>query len=71
VPDAGVQDGGDVAGSDQVPFGDRLGQDTGGVQAGQFGGAQGAPGWFLGCTQFRVTGCRHAWTIDGRRLPRN
>jgi hypothetical protein len=28
-------------------------------------------GWFLGCTQFRVTGCRHAWTIDGRRLPRN
>jgi hypothetical protein len=27
-------------------------------------------GWFLGCTQFRVTGCRGAWTIDGRRLPR-
>ena len=20
-------------------------------------------GWFLGCTQLRVTGCRHAWTI--------
>ena len=43
VPDAGVDDGGDVAGSGQVPFGDRVGQDTGGVQAGQFGGAQGAP----------------------------
>ena len=43
VPDAGVEDGGDVAGSGQVPFGDRVGQDTGGVQAGQFGGAQGAP----------------------------
>ena len=43
VADAGVEDGGDVAGSGQVPFGDRLGQDTGGVQAGQFGGAQGAP----------------------------
>jgi hypothetical protein len=28
-------------------------------------------GWFLGCTQFRVAGCRRAWTIDGRRLPRN
>jgi hypothetical protein len=26
-------------------------------------------GWVLGCTQFRVTGCRRAWTIDGRRLP--
>ena len=43
VPDAGVQDGGDVAGSGQVPFSDRLGQDTAGVQAGQFGAAQGAP----------------------------
>ena len=43
VPDAGVEDGGDVAGSGQVPFGDRVGQDAGGVQAGQFGGAQGAP----------------------------
>ena len=43
VPDAGVEDGGDVAGSGQVPFSDRLGQDTAGVQAGQFGGAQGAP----------------------------
>ena len=28
-------------------------------------------GWFPGCTQFRVTGCRHARTIDGRRLPGN
>ena len=43
VPDAGVDDGGDVAGSGQVSFGDRGGQDSGGVQAGQFGAAQGAP----------------------------
>jgi hypothetical protein len=43
VADAGVQDGGDVAGSGQVPLGDRPGQDLGGVQAGQLGGAQGAP----------------------------
>ena len=41
--DAGVDDGGDVAGSGQVPFGDRVGQDLAGVQAGQFGGAQGPP----------------------------
>ena len=34
---------GDVAGSGQVPFGDGLGEDAGGVQAGEFGGAQGAP----------------------------
>ena len=27
----------------QVPFADRVGQDLGGVQAGQFGAAQGAP----------------------------
>ena len=43
VAEAGVDDGRDVAGSGQVPFGDGLGQDAGGVQAGQFGGAQGAP----------------------------
>jgi hypothetical protein len=43
VPDAGVEDGGDVAGSGQVPFGDRVGEDTAGVQAGQFGAAQGPP----------------------------
>ena len=43
VADPGVDDGGDVAGSGQVPFGDRVGQDLGGVQAGQFGGAQGPP----------------------------
>ena len=43
VAEAGVDDGGDVAGSGQVPFGDRGGEDLGGVQAGQFGGAQGAP----------------------------
>ena len=43
VADAGVQDGGDVAGSGQVPFGDRPGQGLGGVQVGQFDSAQGAP----------------------------
>ena len=41
--DPGVQDGGQVAGSGQVPFADRVGEDLGGVQAGQFGGAQGPP----------------------------
>ena len=39
----GVDDGGDVAGAGQVPFGDRVGEDLGGVQAGQFGGVQGPP----------------------------
>ena len=43
LADAGVQDGGDVAGAGQVPFGDRVGQDLGGVLAGEFGGAQGPP----------------------------
>ena len=43
VAEAGVEDGGDVAGSGQVPFGDRVGQDLAGVQAGEFGGAQGPP----------------------------
>ena len=43
VPDPGVQDGGQVAGPGQVPFADRVGEDLGGVQAGQFGAAQGAP----------------------------
>ena len=43
VADPGVEDGGQVAGSGQVPLADRVGQDLGGVQAGQFGGAQGAP----------------------------
>ena len=43
VPDPGVDDGGHVAGAGQVPFGDGVGQDLRGVQAGQFGGAQGAP----------------------------
>ena len=33
----------DVAGSGQVPFGDRGGQDLARVQAGQLGGAQGPP----------------------------
>jgi hypothetical protein len=40
---AGVEDGGDVAGAGQVPFGDRVGENLGGVQAGEFGGVQGAP----------------------------
>ena len=43
VPDPGVDDAGHVAGPGQVPFGDGLGQDLPGVQAGQFGAAQGAP----------------------------
>ena len=43
MPDAGVQDGGDVMGSGQIPFSDRVGQDSGGIEAGQFGAAQGAP----------------------------
>ena len=43
VPDPGVDDAGHVAGAGQVPFGDRVGQDLCGVQAGQFGAAQGAP----------------------------
>ena len=28
-------------------------------------------GDFLGCTAFRTHGCRYAWTINGRRLPKN
>ena len=43
VAEALVDDGGHVAGSGQVPFGDRGGQDLPGVQAGQLGGAHGAP----------------------------
>ena len=43
VPDPGVDDAGHVAGAGQVPLADRLGQDLPGVQAGQFGAAQGAP----------------------------
>src|SRR5205085_1573030 len=39
---AGVDDGGDVAGSGQVAGGDGGADDVGGVQAGQFGGVQGA-----------------------------
>ncbi len=27
-------------------------------------------GDFLGCSAFRTHGCRCAWTIDGRRLPK-
>jgi hypothetical protein len=34
VTDAGVDDGGDVAGAGQVPGGDGVGEDAGGVQAG-------------------------------------
>ena len=43
VPEPGVDDGGQVAGPGQVPLADRGGQDLAGVQAGQFGGAQGPP----------------------------
>jgi hypothetical protein len=39
-PDPGVQDGGDVAGSGQVPGGDGGADDLGRVQTGQLGGAQ-------------------------------
>jgi hypothetical protein len=39
--DPGVQDGGRVAGPGQVPLADRVCQDLGGIQAGQFGGTQG------------------------------
>ena len=34
---------GDVAGAGEVPFGDRVGEDLGGVEAGEFGGVQGPP----------------------------
>jgi hypothetical protein len=40
--DPGVQDGGDVAGSGQVAGCDGGAEDVGGVQAGEFGGVQGA-----------------------------
>jgi hypothetical protein len=41
--DAGVDRGGDVVDSVQVPSGDGFGEYLGGVQAGQFGGTQGLP----------------------------
>jgi hypothetical protein len=43
VAEAGVEDSGDVAGAGQVAFGDRVGEELGGAQAGEFGGVQGAP----------------------------
>jgi hypothetical protein len=43
VAEALVDDGGHVAGSGQVPFGDRGGQDSPDVQAGQLGGSHGPP----------------------------
>ena len=43
VAEAGVDDGGQVAGSGQVPLGDRGGQELPGVQAGQLGGAHRPP----------------------------
>jgi hypothetical protein len=39
----GVEDGRDVAGTGEVPFGDRVGKDLGRVQAGEFRGVQGPP----------------------------
>jgi hypothetical protein len=27
-------------------------------------------GDFLGCNQFKITGCRYAWKLDGSRIPR-
>jgi hypothetical protein len=41
LADPGVDDGGDVAGSGQVPRVDGGADDLGGVQVGQFGGVQG------------------------------
>ncbi len=55
---AGVDDGGQVAGSGQVPFGDRGGQDLPGVQAGQFGGAQGPPQPFRLVAEFLLVAGR-------------
>jgi hypothetical protein len=43
VPDAGVDDGQDVAGTGEVSFADRVGEDLRGVQAGEFGAVQGPP----------------------------
>ena len=43
VPDAGDDNGGQVAGVGQVPFADRGGQNLGGIQAGQLRSAQGPP----------------------------
>ncbi len=43
VAEAGVDHAGRVAGSGQVPLGDRVGQGLPGVQAGQLGGAHGPP----------------------------
>jgi hypothetical protein len=40
--DPGIEDGGDVAGSGQVPGCDGGADDLGRVQAGEFGGVQGA-----------------------------
>jgi hypothetical protein len=42
LADAGVEDGGDVAGSGQVACGDGDADDFAGVQSGEFGGMQGA-----------------------------
>ncbi len=41
--DTGVEDGGQVSGAGQRPSADRLAGDLADVQAGGFGGAQGAP----------------------------
>jgi hypothetical protein len=43
IAEAGVDDGGQVAGAGQGPFADRGGQDLPGVQSGQLGGAQRPP----------------------------
>jgi hypothetical protein len=43
VPDAGIDDGRDVAGTGEVSFADRVGEDLRGVQAGEFGAVQGPP----------------------------
>jgi hypothetical protein len=43
LPEASVDDGGQVAGSGQVPLADRSSQDLPEVQAGEFRGAHGPP----------------------------
>ena len=60
MTDPGVDHGGDIAGSGQVAFGDGVGGDLGGVQPGEFGGAQGAPqpfrlvAWFAAVARRQV-----------------
>ena len=60
VAEAGVDDGGHVAGSGQVSFGDRGGEHLPRVQAGQLGGAQGPPQPFRLVAQVSAVAGRQA-----------